>query len=86
MRRTASLVISISLLLGIVIFVVPVGAERSPFVGSWWSIDVDDSYQRMAIGGVRMSAMLITLMMEQLFAELMNMVFRCIQQEREELQ
>lgn len=51
MRRTASLVISISLLLGIVIFVVPVGAERSPFVGSWWSIDVDDSYQRMAIGG-----------------------------------
>lgn len=51
MRRAAFLVIPISLLLSMAFVVVPAGAGRSQFVGSWWSIDVDDSYQRMAIGG-----------------------------------
>ena len=51
MRRAAYLVIPTSLLLSMVLTVIPAGAERSQFVGSWWSIDVDNSYQRIAIGG-----------------------------------
>jgi hypothetical protein len=41
----------VSLMLISAVFVVQAGARKDPFIGSWVSIDIDGSNQRLTIGG-----------------------------------